>query len=146
MLHISEFVRTLRSNSVWVVFNNFLLIETTDRSKISSNQKRFFIALSLYHLSFFANTPFKLSLKCNICPCMIFKLISHAFYKYESETLKFFSCFKIQARKGNTDEWVPQIVLRLKDDVQVCLKLSCLMEHTITRRWNRGAEFRKWWD
>ena len=27
--------------------------------KISSDQKRFFIALSLYPLSFFANTPFK---------------------------------------------------------------------------------------
>ena len=41
---------------VLVVFNNFLLIDATDRSKISSDQKRFFIALSL---SFFANTPFK---------------------------------------------------------------------------------------
>ena len=40
-------------------FNNFLLIIATDRSKISSHQKRFFIALSLYPLSFFANTPFK---------------------------------------------------------------------------------------
>ena len=39
-------------------FYNFLLINATDRSKISSNQKRFFIALSLYPLSFFANTPF----------------------------------------------------------------------------------------
>ena len=38
---------------------NFLLIDATDRSKISSDQKRFFIALSLYTLSFFANTPFK---------------------------------------------------------------------------------------
>ena len=57
MLHLSEFVWTLRS-SVWVVFNNFLLIDATDRSKISSDQKRLFIALSLYPLSFFANTPF----------------------------------------------------------------------------------------
>ncbi len=54
MLHLSEFVWTLRS-SVLVVFNNFLLV---DRSKISINQKRFFIALSLYPLSFFTNTPF----------------------------------------------------------------------------------------
>ena len=30
-----------------------------DRSKISSDQKRFFIALSLNPLSFFANTSFK---------------------------------------------------------------------------------------
>ena len=33
--------------------------KSTDRSKISSDQKRFFIALSLYPLSFLANTPFK---------------------------------------------------------------------------------------
>ena len=45
--------------SVLVVFNNFLLIDVTDRSKISSDQKRFFIALCLYPLSFFANTPLK---------------------------------------------------------------------------------------
>ena len=42
------------------VFNNFLLIDATDRSKISSDQKRFFIALNLYPLSFFANTPFNI--------------------------------------------------------------------------------------
>ena len=58
MMHLSEFVRTLRS-SASVVLNNFLLIDATARSKISSDQKRFFIALSLYPLSFFANTPFK---------------------------------------------------------------------------------------
>ena len=57
-MHLSEFVMTLRS-SVLVVFNNFLLIDATARSNISSDQKRFFIALSLYPLSFFANTPFK---------------------------------------------------------------------------------------
>ena len=53
----SQFVWPL-SYSVWDVFNNFLLIDATDRSKISSDKKRFFIALSLYPLSFFANTPF----------------------------------------------------------------------------------------
>ena len=58
MLHLSEFVWILRS-SVWVVLNNFLLIDATNRSKIWSDQKRFFIALSLYPLSFFVNTPFK---------------------------------------------------------------------------------------
>ena len=57
-MHLSEFVWTLRS-SVLIVFNNFLLIDATDRSKMSSDQKRFFISLSLYPLSFFANTPFK---------------------------------------------------------------------------------------
>ena len=58
MLQFSQFVWTLRS-LVFAVFNNFLLIDATDRSKISGDQKRFFIALSLYPLSFFANTPFK---------------------------------------------------------------------------------------
>ena len=43
---------------IWEVFNNFLLIDATDRSKISGDQKRFFIVLSLYPLSFFANTAF----------------------------------------------------------------------------------------
>ena len=43
----------------WVVFNNFLLIDATDRSKISSNHCRIFFDVSLYPLSLFANTPFK---------------------------------------------------------------------------------------
>ena len=58
MLQFSQFVWTL-SYSEWDVFNNFLLTDATERNKISSDQKRFFIALSLYPLSFFANTPFK---------------------------------------------------------------------------------------
>ena len=58
MLQFSQFVWPL-SYSVWDVLNNFLLIDATDRRKISGDQKRFFIALSLYPLSFFANTPFK---------------------------------------------------------------------------------------
>ena len=62
MLQFSEFVWAL-SYSVWDVFNNFLLINAKDRSKISSDQKRFFIALSLYPISFFANTPFKTQFK-----------------------------------------------------------------------------------
>ena len=57
MLQLSEFVWTLRS-SAWVVFNIFLLIDATDKSKISSDQKRLFFAVSLHPLSFFANTPF----------------------------------------------------------------------------------------
>jgi len=61
MLQFYEFVWVL-SYSVWDVFNKFLLIDATDRSKISSDQKRFFIALSLHPLSFFANTPFKHSM------------------------------------------------------------------------------------
>ena len=58
MLQLSQFVWTLRSSGL-VDFNNFLLIDATVRSKISSNQKRLFFAVSLYPLSFFANTPFK---------------------------------------------------------------------------------------
>ena len=41
MLQFSQFVWAQRS-TVWDVFNNFLLIDATDRSKISSDQKRFF--------------------------------------------------------------------------------------------------------
>ena len=58
MLHLSEFVWTPLP-SVWVVFIDFLLIDATDRSNISSNQKLLFFAASLYPLSFFAHTPFK---------------------------------------------------------------------------------------
>ena len=43
--------------SVWVVFNNFLLVDATDR-RLVAIKSAFFIALSLYPLSFFANTPF----------------------------------------------------------------------------------------
>ena len=60
MLQQSEFDWTLRC-SVQVVFNNFLLIDATYRSKISSDQKRLFSAVSLYPFTFFANTPFKCS-------------------------------------------------------------------------------------
>ena len=41
--------------------NNFLVIDATDRSKIRSDQKGLFFAVSLYPFSFFANTPFKLN-------------------------------------------------------------------------------------
>ena len=59
MLQLSEFVKTLRS-SMRVVFNNFLLIDARDKSKISSDQKRLFFAVSLYPLLFFVNTPFNM--------------------------------------------------------------------------------------
>ena len=52
MLHLSEYVWTLRCVLRGeVVFNNFLLIDATDRSKICSDQKRF--------LSHEAYTPFQ---------------------------------------------------------------------------------------
>ena len=47
----------------WVIFNNFFLIDATDGSKISSDQKRLFFAGSGYPLSFFANTLFNLNSK-----------------------------------------------------------------------------------
>ena len=72
MLQLSQFVWTLRS-SVKVVYNNFLLIDATDRNKISSDQKRLFFAVSLYHLSFFANTPFK-QYKLKDLFCVTYKL------------------------------------------------------------------------
>ena len=51
MLQLFQFVWTL-GYSVQVVFNNFLLIDATDRSKISSDQKRLFFAVSLpFHFS-----------------------------------------------------------------------------------------------
>ena len=56
MFQLPQFVWALRS-SVCDVFINFLLIDATDRSKISSDQSRFFFAVSL-PLSFLANTLF----------------------------------------------------------------------------------------
>ena len=65
---------------------NFLLIDATDRSKISSDQKRFFIALSLYPLSFFANTPFKMENK-KIYDWNLFVLkLYTVYYKYKMIT------------------------------------------------------------
>ena len=60
MLQFSKFVKTL-SYSVWDVFNNFRLIDASDRSKITSDQKRFFYRIKPIppFLLFFANTPFK---------------------------------------------------------------------------------------
>ena len=56
MLQFSQFVWAL-SYSAWDVFNNFLLIDATDRSKISSDQKRLFIALSLTPFHFSRTLP-----------------------------------------------------------------------------------------
>ena len=66
MLQLSEFVCS------WICmffsinrFNNVLLIDATGRSNISSDQKRLFFAVTLYPLSFFANTSFKLLILSN---------------------------------------------------------------------------------
>ena len=62
MLQFSQFVWTL-SYLIWDVFNNFLLIDATDRSKISSDQKRFFIALSLCPFHFSRTLPLNVQKK-----------------------------------------------------------------------------------
>ena len=49
MLHLSEFVWIIRT-SVLVVFNNIFLFDATDRSKISSDQKRI-KPYTLFHFS-----------------------------------------------------------------------------------------------
>ena len=72
MLHLSEFVWILRS-SVLVVFNNFLLIDATDRSKIRSDQKRIFIALSLYPFYFSRTLPYFFLLGVNFLRLKISK-------------------------------------------------------------------------
>ena len=59
--------------SLGVVINNFLLIDAPDRSKISNDQKRSFFAVSLYPLSFFANTPFKPDAKMFRLPRRVLK-------------------------------------------------------------------------
>jgi len=46
----------------WLSLNNFLLIESTDR--ISSDNYRIQFDISLYPLSFYANTSFKKYEKC----------------------------------------------------------------------------------
>ena len=46
-LQFSQFGWMLRY-SVQVVFNNFLLIDATDRSKIGSNQKQLFFAVVIF--------------------------------------------------------------------------------------------------
>ena len=58
MLQLSEFAWTQRS-PVCVVFNNFLFIDAKGATRISSDKKRLFFAVSLYPLLFLANTPFK---------------------------------------------------------------------------------------
>ena len=75
MLQFSQFVWPL-SYSVWDVFNNFLLIDATDRSKILSDQKRFFISLSLYPFHFSGTLP----LRENAC----LNLVSSYFWNFRS--------------------------------------------------------------
>ena len=64
ILRLSEFEWTLRS-SVGVVYNNFLSIDATDRSKIRRDQTRLFFRRKPIPLSFFTYTPFKNGFKQN---------------------------------------------------------------------------------
>ena len=50
-------------SSVWVDFNIFLLMDATDRIKISSDHHRIFFDVTLYPHSFFTNTPFNVKCK-----------------------------------------------------------------------------------
>ena len=54
MLQLSEFVWMI-SSSVWVVFNNFLLIDATDRCNFSSNHHLIFRTLHLKKNIFYLN-------------------------------------------------------------------------------------------
>ena len=70
MLQFSQFVWPL-SYLVWDVFNNFLLIDATDRSKISRDQKRFFIAVSLNPFNFSRTLPLKQTTFCKLIPATV---------------------------------------------------------------------------
>ena len=71
-MQLPKFVWTL-GFSVWVVLNNFFLIDATDRCEISINdQKRLFIAVRLYPLSFFANVLFVANIQGGVFLCKLF--------------------------------------------------------------------------
>ena len=107
ILQLSEFVWALRS-SVWIVFNNFLLIDATDRSKISGDQKRLFCAIRLYTLSFFENTPFKL----NVLFKRILKNQKVFFLKIENSILQNLAVFHAHHPKC----WLWPPISSLADD------------------------------
>ena len=56
-------------------FNNFLLIDATDRRKVSGDQKRFFIALSLYPFHFSRTLPLNNTDK-------LFNKLVYSLYRY----------------------------------------------------------------
>ena len=98
MLHLYEFV--------WILF-----IDATDRSKISSDQKRFFITLSLYPLSFFANTPFKKKFLTltpfipsvnSISTLVLLQILTSQFNQYLLFTLNLYG-FRIEKNKAHVE-------------------------------------------
>ena len=102
MFQLPQFLLALRS-SVCDVFINFLLTDAKARSKISSDQKRFFIALSLYPLSFFANTPFNRNIKsfCRLPLRIIFNILRQSFdYSLSSRIFKVYRVSNILGFKN----------------------------------------------
>ena len=108
MFQLPPFVWALRC-SVWDVFINFLLIDATDRSKISSDQKRFFIALSVYPLSFFANTPFNISILLTIAVYRTAHLMSATNFFFNLLCSLFFKIFP-SLPKSAMKTWAAAIV------------------------------------
>ena len=112
------------------LYNHFLLIDATDRSKISCDQKRFFIALSLYPLSFFANTPFKLRVNdsqryiLNIYKIAMFRKNSRCICCYQlSQNAKFWTVSFVWANTVNRypySNWPPEFSVK----VIVCCSCS----------------------
>ena len=90
-LQLCKFVWTPVCSSVWVVFNNFLFKDATDRSKIRSKHYRIFVDVSLYHLSLFANTLFKesnLHIKLFVLFSWLYMLVKLIFtFKYSQANL-----------------------------------------------------------
>ena len=83
MLQFSQFVWALRS-SVWEVFNNFLLLGATDRSKIRSDQKRFLSHLAYTPFHFSRTLPLrqnKIIGKRNFCERIYWKKLANTPFK-----------------------------------------------------------------
>ena len=131
MLQFSEFVWPL-SYSVWDFFNNFLLKDATVRSKISSDQKRFFISLSLYLLSFFANTPFKNQFMCNK------SLLFRNSYKHEMKRSRdHFSWVKHRMKcVSNLVPKVPFWIWNLKQSTKMAVDIGTVpVRHDLVTLW-----------
>ena len=91
MLQLSEFIWTLRSSS-WVVFNNFLLIDATDRSKINGDQKRLFFANSPFGRQ---KNPFLNRFKCSrlifIVSIYLYTVLFYSLFCNDSFLIKYLS-------------------------------------------------------
>ena len=107
---------------LWDVFNNLLLIDAADRSKISSDQKRFFIALSLYPLSFFANTPFKATAVCDrnqFGNVGSNKTYAYKILKYSDSVLTFLTAEEFTQRFNEPSNFLHYTFLKLLSYMQL---------------------------